>query len=61
MQEQFGYPELSTADKERILSANAQAVYALPDAALHTADGERDRSWVTNATVALSAAIASAR
>jgi predicted TIM-barrel fold metal-dependent hydrolase len=61
MQEQFGYPELTTADKERILSANAQALYAVPDAALRAADGERDRSWVTNASAALSAAIASAR
>ena len=61
MQEQFGYSELTTADKERILSANAQALYAVPDAALHAADGERDRSWVTNASAALSAAIASAR
>ena len=61
MQEQFGYPELTTADKERILSANAQALYGVTETALHAADDERDRSWVTNASPALSAAIASAR
>ena len=61
MQEQFGYPELTAADKERILSANAQALYAVPDATLHGADHERDRSWVSNASAALTAAIAFAR
>ena len=61
MQEQFGYPELTAADKERILSANAQALYGVPDATLHGADHERDRSWVSNASAALTAAIAFAR
>jgi predicted TIM-barrel fold metal-dependent hydrolase len=61
MQEQFGYRDLTFADKERILSANAQTLYGVPEAALHAADDERDRSWVTNASGALSAAIASAR
>jgi predicted TIM-barrel fold metal-dependent hydrolase len=61
MQEEFGYPALTTADKDRILSANAQELYGVSDDALRVADRERDRSWVTNASSALSAAIESAR
>jgi uncharacterized protein len=61
MQEQFGYPALTTADKERILSTNAQELYGVSDHALAAADRERDRAWVSNASTALTAAIASAR
>jgi hypothetical protein len=61
MQEQFGYPELTAADKERILSRNAQELYGVSDDVLHAVDGERDRSWVTNASTALTAALASPR
>jgi predicted TIM-barrel fold metal-dependent hydrolase len=53
MQEQFGYPALTAADKERILSTNAQAIYRVSDESLYAADRERDRSWVTNASAAL--------
>jgi hypothetical protein len=61
MQEQFGYPALTIADKDRILSTNAQEIYDVTDDALRTADRERDRAWVTNASSALTAAVASAR
>ncbi len=61
MQEQFGYPPLTDADKNRILSTNAQEIYDVSDDALGRADRERDRSWVTNASSALTAALASAR
>jgi predicted TIM-barrel fold metal-dependent hydrolase len=61
MQEQFGYPELTAADKERILSRNAKELYGVSDDVVHAADGERDRSWVTNASTVLTAALASAR
>ena len=44
---EFGYPALTAADKERILSPNAQELYGVPEATLHAADRERDRSWVT--------------
>ena len=40
MQEQFGYPALTAADKERILSTNAQELYGVSDDALHAADRE---------------------
>jgi hypothetical protein len=59
MQEQFGYPALTASDKERILSANAQTIYDVSDESLHGADRERDRSWVTNASGALTSALAS--
>jgi predicted TIM-barrel fold metal-dependent hydrolase len=61
MQEEFGYPELAAADKERILSTNAQELYGVSGDALHAADRERDRTWVANASAVLTAAIASAR
>ena len=59
-QEQYGYPDLTPADKERILSSNAQAVYGVPSDALQAADRDRDRSWVTNASTELTRAIESA-
>ena len=61
MQEKFGYPDLTAADKDRILSTNAQELYDVSDDVLRVADRERDRSWVTNNSAALTAAIASAR
>ena len=59
-QEQYGYPELTAADKERILSSNAQALYGVSSDALQAADRDRDRSWVTNASTELTRAIESA-
>jgi predicted TIM-barrel fold metal-dependent hydrolase len=61
MQEQFGYPPLTASDNERILSANAQTIYNVSDESLHAADRERDRSWVTTASAALTQALASFR
>jgi predicted TIM-barrel fold metal-dependent hydrolase len=52
MQEQFGYPPLTRAAKERILSANAQELYAF------TAPARMDGAWAANAAVELRRAIA---
>jgi hypothetical protein len=60
MQAEYGYPALTFDVRERILSANAQALYSVTDATLHAADRERDRAWVANATPELLRAIASA-
>ena len=60
MQAEFGYPPLTTAVKERILSANAQSLYGVTDDQLRVADRERDRSWVSNATTELLRSIESA-
>jgi len=54
MQEDFGYPALTRAAKERILSANAQELYET--AAPPRADGD----WAVNAAVELRRAIARA-
>ena len=61
MQEEFGYPELTAHDKERILGTNAQRIYDVSDDTLRAADRTRERAWVANASAALTAAIASAR
>ena len=61
MQEEFGYPELTAADTERILSTNAQQIYGVSDDALRAADRERDREWVANAATVLAAALATPR
>jgi hypothetical protein len=61
MQEEFGYPQLTAADKERILSTNAQELYRVSGDVLDAADRERDRRWVANSSAVLTAAIASAR
>jgi hypothetical protein len=61
VQAEYGYPALTASDKERILSSNAQALYGVSDDALHAADRERDRSWVSNASAALTLAIEQAR
>jgi predicted TIM-barrel fold metal-dependent hydrolase len=60
MQQQYGYPDFTAADKERILSSNAQAVYGVSDEMLQTADRARDRAWVSNASAELTAAIEAA-
>ena len=57
MHEEFGYPAITAADKDRMLSANAQALYGVSDTSLRTADRERDRSWVANASAELTLAI----
>jgi len=54
MQARFGYPPLTAAVKERILGANAQALYGF--AAPARADGD----WAANAEVDLRRAIADA-
>jgi predicted TIM-barrel fold metal-dependent hydrolase len=54
MQEEFGYPPLTSAVKERILSANAQELYGF------TAAPRADRGWAANAAVELRRAIAAA-
>jgi predicted TIM-barrel fold metal-dependent hydrolase len=55
MQEEFGYPALTAADKERILSTNAQTLYGFE------ASVPRDRDWTVNASVDLAATIARMR
>jgi predicted TIM-barrel fold metal-dependent hydrolase len=52
MQERFGYPALTTAMKEQILSTNAQALYGV------TAAPHADGAWAANAAVELQRAIA---
>jgi predicted TIM-barrel fold metal-dependent hydrolase len=54
LQEQFGYPPLTRADKERILSANAQELYGF------TAAPRADGAWAANAATELRRAIAAA-
>jgi len=58
MQTAHGYPALSAETKERILSTNAQSLYAISDDALRATDRERDRAWVTNSATDLMHAIA---
>ena len=58
MQAEYGYPPLTPAAKERMLSANAQQVYGVSDQVLNAADAFRDRSWVTNASAELRRAVA---
>jgi hypothetical protein len=60
MQAEFGYPPLTRATKEQILSTNARALYDLADDAVHAVDEQRDRAWVANASRELTAAIARA-
>ena len=54
MQEQYGYPALTRAAKDRILSANAQALYGF------SAAPRVDGAWSANAAVELRRAIAAA-
>jgi uncharacterized protein len=54
MQTQFGYPALTAAVKERILSTNAQALYGF------TAPARADGDWAANAGVELQRAIGAA-
>jgi uncharacterized protein len=55
MQEQFGYPALTRAMKEQILSHNAQRVYGCEPTA------PADRTWVTNGSAELVRAIAATK
>jgi predicted TIM-barrel fold metal-dependent hydrolase len=57
LQEEYGYPPLDAAAKERILSFNARDVYDIADATLDAVAGERDSSWVANAAPALQRAL----
>ena len=52
MQEQFGYPPLTRAAKERVLSTNAQELYRF------TAAPRADGAWAANAAAELRRAIA---
>jgi len=54
MQAEFGYPALTAAAKERILSANAQALYGF------TAGARADGDWAANAGVELRRAVTAA-
>ena len=47
--------------KERILGANAQALYGVTDDTVRAVDAARDRAWVSNAAVDLTRAIEGAR
>jgi hypothetical protein len=60
MQAEFGYPPLTRDDKERIMSTNARVLYGVSDDTVRIIDGERDRSWVANASARLTAAIEAA-
>jgi hypothetical protein len=55
LQEQFGYPALTTDVKEKILSHNARRVYSVSDTALADAAGSvgASASWVGKASVEL--------
>jgi hypothetical protein len=57
MQAAYSYPPLTHDVKERILGANARALYEIDDATVDTIDEQRDRSWVANAARDLSGAI----
>lgn len=57
MQEQHGYPALTTAIKERILGGNAQALYAISDEHLGRAVNDRERTWTSEAATDLRAAV----
>jgi predicted TIM-barrel fold metal-dependent hydrolase len=54
MQERYGYPALTAATKERILSTNAQALYGV------TAGARVDGAWAANAGVELQRAVTAA-
>jgi hypothetical protein len=60
MQDEFGYPALDAATKERILSHNARRVYGIEEPVLARIDEERDAGWVANALPALRNALANA-
>ena len=51
LQARYGYPALTPAVKERILSANAEELYGV------SAPGLDDRDWVANGSVELARAI----
>lgn len=57
LQEQYGYPPLDAATKERILSTNARRVYGIPDDVVDRVAESRDASWVANAAPALRRAL----
>ena len=57
MQEQFGYPALTRATKERILGRNARAVYDVDDETASRAAAAA-AGWVTNGAVALGTTLA---
>jgi predicted TIM-barrel fold metal-dependent hydrolase len=52
LQERYGYPPLTHATKERILSINAQILYGV------TAPAPADRAWVANGSAELARTIA---
>jgi predicted TIM-barrel fold metal-dependent hydrolase len=60
MQEEFGYPPLTTDTKAKILGVNARAVYGITDEHLARATADRDRSWVEALRPGIAAAVAAA-
>jgi uncharacterized protein len=59
VRDEYGYPPLDAATKERILSLNARRVYGIADATVDGVASEREPSWVANAAPALRRALAS--
>lgn len=57
MQEEFGYPALTTEAKAKILGTNARAVYGITDDDVARAVADRGRDWVAELQPALADAI----
>jgi len=57
MQEQFGYPALTTETKAKILGVNARAVYGISDDDVARAVADRTRDWVAEVQPTIAAAI----
>jgi uncharacterized protein len=53
MQEEFGYPALDAATKDRILGVNARRVYGIADSVLDGVANEREANWVASCAPAL--------
>lgn len=57
MQDEFGYPALTPAVKEQVLSANAISAYEIAPEVLDGAVADRDRTWVPDAARELLAVV----
>ena len=57
MQEEFGYPPLTAAVKEKILGTNAAALYGIDHAAARAA-ATASREWLPSARTELAARLA---
>jgi uncharacterized protein len=60
MQEEFGYPALTSETKAKILGVNARAVYGITDDEVARASADASRTWVDAARPTMVAAIAAA-